>query len=67
MAAPRKLSEQPDPHHRPPQCPLCRDSSFVKDELVVSGRAVLSYWTCSSCLMSWPAPAPRMAKVDLRR
>jgi hypothetical protein len=67
MAAPRTLSEQPDPHSLQPECPTCRDAGFVKREQVLTGGKVVAFWTCGSCLRSWPAPAPRMAKADLDR
>jgi hypothetical protein len=66
MTAPRKMSEQPD-HDQRPVCPGCHDASFVKEEQVITGETVISFWTCTSCLRSWPAPAPRMAKADLKR
>jgi hypothetical protein len=67
MAAPRSLSEQPDPQSPHPRCPTCRDASFVKQEQVVTEGKAVAFWTCTSCLRSWPAPAPRMAKADLER
>lgn len=65
MTVPRNLPEPSD--SRPPVCPGCHDSSFVKEEQVITGETAISFWTCSSCLRSWPAPAPRMAKADLKR
>jgi hypothetical protein len=49
-----------------PECPTCRDTAFVRQEQVITGGKAISYWTCSSCLRSWPAPAPRMLKADLK-
>ena len=50
-----------------PPCPGCHDSAFVKQEQVLTGGTAISFWTCTSCLRSWPAPKPRMAKADLNR
>jgi len=33
---------------------------------VLTGGTAISFWTCTSCLRSWPAPKPRMAKADLK-
>jgi hypothetical protein len=65
MTAPRKVPE-PVPEHPPAICPTCRDNRFVKKELVLTGTTAMSFWTCSSCLRSWSAPPPRMAKADLK-
>ena len=35
--------------------------------LVVTTGTAISFWTCSACLRSWPAPRPRMVKADLER
>lgn len=48
-----------------PECPTCRDASFVSREQIITGGRPVAFWTCSSCLRSWSAPARRMAKVDL--
>ena len=66
MAAQRRLAHRLDPHPRQPECPACHDSSFVKQEQLITGSKVIAFWTCTSCLRSWPAPAPRMAKADLK-
>ena len=63
----RILSPPTDPQPAVPACPGCRDSAFVKQEQVLTGGTAISFWTCSSCLRSWPAPKPRMAKADLSR
>jgi formate dehydrogenase maturation protein FdhE len=47
-------------------CPRCHDSEFVTHEQVMTGTTAIAFWTCSSCLRSWPVVKPRMAKVDLR-
>jgi hypothetical protein len=67
MIAKRLRSELPDPLRHGPACPSCRDTSFVRNEQVITGGRIVAFWTCSSCLRSWPAVAPRMAKADLRR
>lgn len=67
MAVPRLRSDHPEPPHQQPTCPTCGDNSFVKHEQVITGGKAVAFWTCSSCLRSWPAPPPRMAKADLRR
>lgn len=51
----------------PPVCPGCHDSAFVKQEQVLTGHTVISFWTCTSCLRSWLAPKPRMVKADLKK
>ena len=64
MAAPRSSSKHASGSDRP-ECPTCHDSSFVKQEQVITGSKAIAFWTCSSCMRSWPAAAPRMAKADL--
>lgn len=63
----RKPSASTDSQPAAPPCPGCHDSAFVKQEQVLTGGTAISFWTCSSCLRSWPAPRPRMAKADLNR
>jgi hypothetical protein len=52
---------------QPPPCPTCGDPGFVRREQVITGDTVVAFWTCASCLRSWPAPPVRMAKADLPR
>jgi hypothetical protein len=62
-----KSSTAADSQPRSPVCPGCHDATFVKHEQVLTGGTAISFWTCTSCLRSWPAPSPRMAKADLKR
>jgi hypothetical protein len=50
-----------------PMCPGCHDTAFVKHEQVVTGGTAIAFWTCASCLRSWPAASPRMLKADLQK
>jgi hypothetical protein len=50
-----------------PACPGCHDTAFVKHEQVVTGATAIAFWTCASCLRSWPAAKPRMLKADLKK
>jgi hypothetical protein len=49
-----------------PACPGCHDTAFVKHEEVITGTTAIAFWTCASCLRSWPAAKPRMLKADLK-
>lgn len=63
----RKPSAPTESQPAVPPCPGCHDSAFVRQEQVLTGGTAISFWTCTSCLRSWPAPKPRMAKADLNR
>jgi hypothetical protein len=36
-----------------PSCPRCRDSSFVHEEHVISGRRVMEAYYCGRCNVDW--------------
>jgi hypothetical protein len=68
MSTLRRSQEEDHPTARAPQCPSCRDASSVeREDVLIEGNRVVSFWTCGSCLHSWPAPPLRMAKSDLGR
>ena len=64
--APNRALRRRESQQRLPDCPTCHDSSFVRQEQVITGDKVIAFWNCSSCLRSWPALVPRMAKADLK-
>lgn len=65
MAAQSHSSLEDHAESRPPECPTCRDSRFVKQEQVITGGKAVAFWTCAACLRSWPAPTPRVVKADV--
>jgi len=68
MPTPRRSPEEQGPTARAPQCPSCRDANRVtREDVLIEGNRVVSFWTCGSCVHSWPAPPLRMTKADLTR
>lgn len=68
MSMPRRSPPEHGPSARAPECPTCHDASFVtREDVLIEGNTVVSFWTCESCLHSWPAPRVHMAKADLKR
>lgn len=68
MPTSRRSHEEQGPAARAPECPSCRDATSVeREDVLIEGNKVVSFWTCGSCLHSWPAPPLRMAKSDLKR
>jgi hypothetical protein len=68
MPTSRRSPAEQDPTARAPECPSCHDVGFVhREDVLIEGNKIVSFWTCASCLHSWPAPPLRMAKADLRR
>jgi hypothetical protein len=62
----RRSSTRPVQPSVPP-CPGCHETAFVRLEQVLTEPTAIAFWTCSSCLRSWPATKPRMLKADVKK